>query len=63
LLGRGQSTSHVDPRDLYKSCKIPAEELPERPDLRVRFRIVRDSDEMDQLMGREFLELTHENNT
>jgi len=55
--------SHVDPRNLYKWCKIPVEELPEQPDLRVRFRIVRDSEEMGQLMAREFLELIHENNT
>jgi len=55
--------SYVDLRDLYKWCKIPGEELPEHPDLRVRFRIVRDSDEMGQLMAREFVELIHENNT
>ncbi len=55
--------SHVALRDLYKWCNIPAEKLPERHDLRVRFRIVRDSDEMGQLMAREFLELIQENNT
>ena len=55
--------SHVAPRDLYKWCNIPAEKLPKCHDLRVRFRIVRDSDEMGQLMAREFVELIHDNNT
>jgi glucosamine-6-phosphate deaminase len=54
--------SHVNPRDLYRWCSIPAEELPKRSDLRVRFRVVRDSAEMGQLMAREFLELIQANN-
>jgi len=54
--------SHVDPRELYRWCRIPAEELPKRSDLRVRFRVVRDSAEMGQLMAREFLDLIQANN-
>ena len=54
--------SHVDPRDLYRWCSIPVDELPKRSDLRVPFRVVRDSVEMGQLMAREFLELIQANN-
>jgi glucosamine-6-phosphate deaminase len=54
--------SYVNPRDLYKWCRIPAEELPGRTDRRVPFRLVRDSDEMGQLMAREFLDLIDANN-
>jgi glucosamine-6-phosphate deaminase len=56
--------SHVNPRDLYNWCKIPAAELPGHPNLRVPFRLVSDSaNEMGQLMAREFVDLIHENNT
>lgn len=53
---------HVDPRDLYRWCSVPVEELPKHPDLRVRLRLVRDSYEMGQLMASEFLELIQANN-
>lgn len=55
--------SHVNNRDLYNWCKIPAAELPGHPNLRVPFRLVGDSDnEMGQLMAREFVDLINENN-
>ncbi len=53
---------HVSPKNLYQWCKIPAEELPKHPDLRIRFRIVRDSDEMGRLMATELIELIQANN-
>jgi len=55
--------SHVDPRDLCRWCGIPADELLAHPDLRVRLRIVRDSEEMGRLMARELLEVIHANNS
>ncbi|MGD1157991.1 MAG: hypothetical protein ABSA41_19500 [Terriglobia bacterium] len=55
--------SHVDSRDLYRWCSIPAEELLNRPDSRVRFRIVRDSAEMGELIATEFLQVVADNNT
>ncbi|MDI7275361.1 MAG: hypothetical protein QME94_05245 [Anaerolineae bacterium] len=47
---------HVDPRDLYEWCRIPAHELVGHPALRVPLRIVRDSQEMGLLMARELVE-------
>jgi glucosamine-6-phosphate deaminase len=54
--------SHLDPKELFKWCKIPVDALPQHPDLRVRFRIVRDSSEMGQCMARELLEVIQSNN-
>jgi glucosamine-6-phosphate deaminase len=54
--------SHVDPRKLAIWCRIPAEALAGHPGLRVPFRLVRDSQEMGQLMARELLELIEANN-
>src|SRR5215469_2384409 len=44
---------HTAKVDLYHWCKIPARELPAHPQLRTRFRIVRDSAEMGRLMAEE----------
>lgn len=44
----------VDRKSLYKWCSIPAEQLENNPGLRVRFRMVRDSEEMGMLMAKEF---------
>ena len=41
--------------DLYRWCRIPANELSGHPDLRAKFRLVQDSAEMGQLMAREFV--------
>jgi len=48
--------------DLYRWCKIPAGELPDHPDLRARFRVVRDSAEMGNLMAEELVSLIAANN-
>lgn len=54
--------SYINPKDLYRWCQIPAEELPNHPNLRVPFRLVRDSHEMGLLMTEEFLTLIEANN-
>jgi glucosamine-6-phosphate deaminase len=48
--------------DLYQWCKVPARELPSHPQLKVRFRMVRDSGEMGQLMAEELASLIEKNN-
>jgi glucosamine-6-phosphate deaminase len=48
--------------DLYRWCKVPAGDLPSHPDLRTRFRVVRDSVEMGQLMAEELVSLVEANN-
>ena len=48
--------------DLYRWCKVPAGGLPSHPDLRTRFRVVRDSVEMGQLMAEELVSLVEANN-
>ncbi len=48
--------------ELYRWCKIPAGELAEHPGLRVRFRMVRDSAAMGQLMAEELAEVIEVNN-
>jgi len=57
-----QSSDFVDPRQLLEWCKIPADKLPNHPDLRVPYRQVRDSEEMGQLMAQELAEVVEENN-
>jgi glucosamine-6-phosphate deaminase len=52
----------IDPRRLLEWCRIPAEALPGHPGLRVRFRLVRDSAEMGELMAKELLDVVEENN-
>jgi len=52
----------VEPRDLYKWCSIPAEQLLQHPERRVPLRIVRDSAEMGRLMARDFVEVIQTNN-
>ena len=47
--------SSISKRDLYKWCSIPVEELEGHPDLKVPFRLVKDSKEMGELMAREFV--------
>jgi glucosamine-6-phosphate deaminase len=48
--------------DLYRWCRIPAAELLRHPDLRTKFRMVRDSAEMGQLMVEELVGLIEANN-
>jgi glucosamine-6-phosphate deaminase len=46
---------YVSKADLYRWCRIPARDLPGHPQLRVKFRMVRDSAEMGQLMAKELV--------
>jgi glucosamine-6-phosphate deaminase len=48
--------SNIDKIDLYDWCKIPVEELEGHPDLKIPFRLTRDSDEMGEVMAREFID-------
>ncbi len=47
--------SHVNPRDLYRWCKVRAEDLSGHPERRVPFRLVPDSREMGLLMAEELV--------
>jgi glucosamine-6-phosphate deaminase len=57
-----QLITYVSPKELYRWCSIPVEELQGHPELRVPFRLVRDSEEMGQLMARELVELIETHN-
>ena len=48
--------------DLYRWCKVPGDQLAKHPDLRVKFRTVRDSAEMGQLMAEDLVSVIEENN-
>jgi glucosamine-6-phosphate deaminase len=52
----------VSQSDLYRWCRIPARDLPSHPHLKVRFRMVRDSAEMGQLMAEGLTSLIESNN-
>ena len=47
--------SDVNIINLYKWCKIPAEDLSRHPGLKIPFRLVKDSAEMGEIMAREFV--------
>ncbi len=42
----------ITPKELYEWCKIPYQELENHPQLKLPFRLCKDSDEMAQIMGR-----------
>jgi glucosamine-6-phosphate deaminase len=48
--------SSIDKKKLYEWCRIPWEELEGHPELKIPFRIVKDSKTMGELMAREFIE-------
>lgn len=48
--------------DLYRWCKIPAQQLVNHPQLKVRFRLVASSEEMGRLMAQELVEVLETNN-
>ena len=52
----------VSKADLYRWCRVPAGELPSHPEIRVKFRVVRDFAEMGQLMARELVAEIESNN-
>lgn len=54
--------SHILKQNLYEWCKIPAKDLPNHPKLRARFRVVKDSAQMGQLMAQELVEVIQGNN-
>jgi glucosamine-6-phosphate deaminase len=43
-------------KDLYKWCKVPVDKLVNHPDLKIPFRLVEDSNEMGELMARDFID-------
>ena len=53
---------HIARADLYRWCKVPARDLLNHPELRAKFRIVRDSAEMGQLMAEELVGVIEGNN-
>lgn len=48
--------SDINIKELYKWCRIPAHSLAGHPDLKIPFRMVRDSAEMGEVMARELVE-------
>ena len=48
--------SNISIKDLYNWCKIPVDRLMNHPGLKIPFRLVGDSDEMGELMAREFID-------
>lgn len=46
----------ITPQALYAWCKIPYQELPNHPRLKVPFRLCKDSAEMGQIMARELVD-------
>ena len=54
--------SWVRPQDLYRWCRIPAEQLCARPERRVPLRLVRDSGEMGEVMARDLTDIIEQNN-
>ena len=46
----------ITPQELYEWCRIPVDELPNHPRLKIPFRLCRDSEEMGRLMGRELVD-------
>ncbi|MBN9382666.1 MAG: hypothetical protein J0H74_18020 [Chitinophagaceae bacterium] len=48
--------SDINIKDLYRWCALTPEELVSRPDLRIPFRLVKDSHEMGEVMARDFTE-------
>ena len=53
---------HIAKADLYRWCSIPAAELAKHPQVRAKFRMVRDSAEMGKLMADELVQEIEANN-
>lgn len=47
---------NITPQELYKWCKITYQKLEKNPDLKVPFRLCKDSQEMGQIMARELVD-------
>ena len=54
--------TEISKSDLYRWCRIPAQQLAKHPKLKLRFRMVADSEEMGRLMAGEFVEMIETNN-
>jgi len=54
--------AHILPKHLYRWCQIPVDQLEGHPELRVPFRLVKDSAEMGKLMAQELVQLIQLNN-
>ena len=48
--------SAITPKELVEWCKIPYSALESHPQLKVPFRLCRDSDEMGRIMARELID-------
>jgi len=46
----------ITPAQLYQWCKVPYDQLEGHPDLKIPFRLCRDSDEMGRIMARELVD-------
>lgn len=46
----------IDKKVLYKWCSVPAEELLEHPERKIPLRLVKDAEELGQVMARDFVE-------
>lgn len=46
----------MDTKQLYTWCNIPADQLENHSDKRIPFRIMKDSNEMGEVMARDFVE-------
>jgi glucosamine-6-phosphate deaminase len=46
----------INPKDLYRWCQIPYNELINHPQRKVPFRLCKDADEMGQIMARELVD-------
>ena len=46
----------ISAKQLYQWCRVPCQELEGHPDLKVPFRLVKDSESMGQLMARELVD-------
>ena len=54
--------SEISKPDLYRWCKIPAQQLANHPELKCRLRIVANSEEMGQMMAQDLVDVIHANN-
>jgi glucosamine-6-phosphate deaminase len=52
----------INPKELYEWCKIPYSALESHPQLKIPFRLVKDSAEMGWIMARELVDLIKANN-
>jgi glucosamine-6-phosphate deaminase len=54
--------SAITPQELYTWCKVPFTQLEDHPQLKIPFRLSRDSDEMGALMARELVDEIQDHN-